>query len=145
MQCVSLNIIQRLANTLYAFKLLTSRDALSERITSQLGRTRTNRIVIDNYTLRSNTARSGAGIYTFPIIAGHVGGTIGTDNTLGSTIWWCVQISRETRTDSLFFYPSALAVRSTRCRIARIFCYRFCVNIKKRAIRRGRETIQLQS
>lgn len=128
-----------MASTLYFFKLLTSRDALSEGITGQLGGTRTNRIVINNYTLRSNATCSGAGIYTFPIIAGHVGGTIRTDNTLSSTIGWCVQISRETRTNSLFLYLSTLAVWSTRCRIAWIFRYRFYINIKKGMIRRERE------
>lgn len=128
-----------MASTLYSFKLLTSRDALSEGITGQFGGTRTNRIVIDNYTLCSNAACSGAGIYAFPIITGHVGGTVRTDNTLSSTIGWCVQISRKTRTDSLFLYLSTLAVRSTRCRIARIFRYRFYVNIKKRTIKRERE------
>lgn len=81
--------------------------------------------MIDDYTLSSNAASSGAGIYTFPIVAGHVGGTVGTDNTLGSTIWRCVQISRETRTDSLVLYLSALAVRPARRRIARVFRYRF--------------------
>lgn len=92
--------------------------------------------MIDNYTLRSNAARSGAGIYAFPIIAGHVSGTVGTDNALSSTIRWCVQISRETRTDSLFLYLSTLTVRATRCGIAWIFRYRFYVNIKKKAVTR---------
>lgn len=135
-----------MTSTLYAFKLLTSRDALSEGVTGQFGGTRTNRIMIDNYTLRSNAARPEAGIYAFPIIARHVGGTVRTDNTLSSTIRWCVQISRETRTNSLFLYLSALTVRATRCRIAWIFHYRLYVNIKKRTVTREKKiTIQLLS
>lgn len=110
--------------------LLTSRNTLSERVASQFGRTRTNRIVINYDTLGSDTARSRAGIYAFLIIASHVGETIGTDNTFGSTIRWCIQISRETRADSLVLYSSTLTIRPTGCRITRIFWYYVCSNVK---------------
>lgn len=118
---------------LCAFKLLTPRDALSEGITGQFGRTRTDRIVIDHGALRPDAACSGTGIYAFLIIAGHIRGTVGANNALGSAIGRCVQISGDARADRLLVYLSALAVRSTRRWIARVFRYRHCVNILRRA------------
>lgn len=69
--------------------------------------------MIDYGALGSDTARSGTGVYAFLIIAGHVCGTIGTDNTLGSAIGRCVQVSGYTRADGLLIYLSALAIGST--------------------------------
>lgn len=122
----------RLAN--YCFKLLTSWDTLSERVAGQFGGTRANRVVINYDTLGSDTARSRAGIYAFLIIASHVGETVGTDSAFGSAIRWCIQISRETRADSLFLYSSALTIRSTGCRVTWVFWYYVCLNIKENTI-----------
>lgn len=120
-----------------AFKLLTSWEALSERVPCQLEGTRTNRIVIDYGTLGSNAARSRAGIYAFLIIASHVGKTVGTNSAFSSAIRWRVQISRETRADSLFLYSSALTIRSTGRRVTWVFWYRVCLNVKKNTITGG--------
>jgi len=118
-----------------AFKLLTSWNALSKRIAGQLGGTRTNRIVIDYSTLGSDATRSRAGIYAFLIIASHVSKTVGANNAFGSTIRWYIQVSRETRADSLFFYLSALTIRSTGCRVTWVFWYYVCLNVTKNTIR----------
>lgn len=95
-------------------ELLTFYVALSERITRQFGGTRANWIVINYGTLSSDATGSGAGVYAFLIVAGHVGRTIGTDNTLSSAIRWSVQIIRNARADSLLVYLSTYAIRSAR-------------------------------
>lgn len=109
------------SNAATAFKLLTSWNTLSKGVAGQLGGTRTNRVVINYGTLGSDTTSSRTGVYAFLIIASHVGKTVGTNSAFGSAIRWCVQVSRETRADSLFLYPSALTVRSTGCRVTRVF------------------------
>lgn len=91
-----------------------------------------------NYgTLSSDTARSRTGIYAFLIIASHISETVGTNSTFGSAIRWRVQISRETRADSLFLYPSTLTVRSTGCRVTWVFWYYVCLNVQKNTITKG--------
>jgi len=123
-------------------KSLTSRYALSEGIASQIGKTWTNRIVIDYSTLRSDTTCSAAGVYALLIITGHISGTVGADNAFSSAIRWRIQVSRYTRADGLFVYLSAHTVRSARCWDAWIFRYRYCINIIKYIII-GESTISL--